>query len=279
MIQAIGVYAFAFMCHHNTFMIYSSMRNTSQEKWQKVTHISISTSLLISLVFALVGYGTFTGYVQGDLLENYCWDDNLINISRLLFCLTILLTYPLECFVARDVIQGIFFNGKNPSTTSRHFSITLLIVLGTYVASISTDCLGVVLELNVIQMKKVSKISGIFRLKILSFSFQGILAAMPLAYIMPALCYIRLEPSPLLSREKFPAICTALFGTVVSIAGLIIILSREEETGNCSHGKPMWYCTNRTVDRILQDSSSSNLMPIATDTMGMGVGATGGGGV
>ncbi|CAL8147928.1 unnamed protein product [Orchesella dallaii] len=64
-IQAIGVYAFAFMCHHNTFMIYGSMRNTSQEKWQKVTHISIGSSLVISLVFALVGYATFTGQVQG----------------------------------------------------------------------------------------------------------------------------------------------------------------------------------------------------------------------
>ncbi|ODN06280.1 putative sodium-coupled neutral amino acid transporter 11 [Orchesella cincta] len=225
MIQAIGVYAFAFMCHHNTFMIYSSMKNTSQEKWQKVTHISIGSSLVISLVFALVGYATFTGHVQGDLLENYCWDDSLINISRLLFCLTILLTYPLECFVARDVIQTIFFNGKNPSTTSRHFSITLLIVLGTYVASISTDCLGVVLELN------------------------GILAAMPLAYILPALCYIKLEPSPLLSREKFPAIATALFGTSVSLAGLVLLLTREDATsGSCSHGRQMDYClANQTL--------------------------------
>ncbi len=53
------------MCHHNTFMIYGSMRNTSQEKWQKVTHISISSALVVSLIFALVGYGTFTGLVQG----------------------------------------------------------------------------------------------------------------------------------------------------------------------------------------------------------------------
>lgn len=64
-IQAIGVFAFAFMCHHNTFMLYSSMKNTSEEKWGTVTHISVGTSLIVSLVFSLVGYATFTGFVQG----------------------------------------------------------------------------------------------------------------------------------------------------------------------------------------------------------------------
>lgn len=172
---------------------------------------------MVPVLDTLYSYGLH--YFIGDLLENYCWDDNLINISRLLFCLTILLTYPLECFVARDVIQTIFFSGKGTSNTSRHFSITLLIVLGTYVASISTDCLGVVLELN------------------------GILAAMPLAYIMPALCYLKLEPSPILSRTKLPAILTAAFGALVSVAGLIIILTREGSETNCSHGQQMPYCT------------------------------------
>jgi len=84
MIQAIGVYAFAFMCHHNTFMIYGSMRNTSQEKWQKVTHISIGSALVVSLVFGLVGYATFTGYVQGILNKNE------ENITYMYICIQIL---------------------------------------------------------------------------------------------------------------------------------------------------------------------------------------------
>jgi len=53
------------MCHHNTFMLYSSMKNTNEQKWGTVTHISVGTSLLVSLVFSLVGYATFTGFVQG----------------------------------------------------------------------------------------------------------------------------------------------------------------------------------------------------------------------
>lgn len=40
----------------------------------------------------------------GDLLENYCWYDDLMNVSRVAFSISILLTFPIECFVAREVI-------------------------------------------------------------------------------------------------------------------------------------------------------------------------------
>lgn len=39
----------------------------------------------------------------GDLLENYCKTDDLMNVARLCFAVTIMLTYPLECFVVRHV--------------------------------------------------------------------------------------------------------------------------------------------------------------------------------
>lgn len=101
-------------------------------------------------------------FVVGDLLENYCWDDDLINVSRVLFCLTILLTFPLECFVARDVIETIFFSTKQPSTRTRHFCVTFLIVIAAFAVSMVTDCLGVVLELNVSLFEFGSLLKGWF---------------------------------------------------------------------------------------------------------------------
>lgn len=89
--------------------------------------------------------------ISGDLLENYCWDDDFMNFSRLLFSITILLTYPIECFVVRDVIENSFLK-KDPNvpiSDRMHYLVTLAIVGITYFISISTDCLGVVLELNV----------------------------------------------------------------------------------------------------------------------------------
>lgn len=49
MISAIGVFAFAFMCHHNTFMLYGSLKNSTEAKWGTVTHISVGSSFLVRI--------------------------------------------------------------------------------------------------------------------------------------------------------------------------------------------------------------------------------------
>lgn len=102
-VPSIGIMAFAFMCHHNTFLIYESIERATQQKWDVVTHWSLFTSFLIAAAFGIIGYATFTAYVQGDLMENYCWDDDLMNFARVMFSGTILLTFPIECFVTREV--------------------------------------------------------------------------------------------------------------------------------------------------------------------------------
>jgi len=89
----------------------------------------------------------------GDLLENYCWDDDLINVSRLMFSLITLLTFPLECMVTKAVIDQTIRGGTNstllPMSKKRHAIITISILVVTYLISISTKCLGIALELNV----------------------------------------------------------------------------------------------------------------------------------
>lgn len=48
----------------------------------------------------------FDAFFAGDLLENYCWNDDLMNFARVLFSVSILLTFPIECFVSREVGGG-----------------------------------------------------------------------------------------------------------------------------------------------------------------------------
>lgn len=90
-------------------------------------------------------------FFTGDLLENYCWDDTLMNFSRVMFSATILLTFPIECFVTREVIERTFFNNDPniPISMTRHYAVTMVVIALTYLISIATDCLGVVMELNV----------------------------------------------------------------------------------------------------------------------------------
>ncbi|EEB20085.1 vacuolar amino acid transporter, putative [Pediculus humanus corporis] len=226
LIPAVGVMTFAFICHHNTFLIFGSIKDVNQKKWNQVTHISMTVSFLIAFVFGIVGYATFTGVSQGDLLENYCPDDDLISAARIFFGISILLTYPLDCFVAREIIGYSFFDVTNTLTKNQHFFITFLLVFISYLISVSTDCLGIVLELN------------------------GVLVAVPLAYILPALCFLKLEPSSLLSKNKLSPIMLFLFGLVVAFLGIIFVVNNYKTLGNCKHGEIMEYCKKNTTTSI-----------------------------
>ncbi|XP_036332783.1 angiotensin-converting enzyme isoform X2 [Rhagoletis pomonella] len=155
------------MCHHNTFLVYQSMRNATLERWEKVTHVSIGFALAVAALFGIAGYSTFRALSQGDLLENYCWNDDLMNFSRVLFSVSILLTFPIECFVSREIVRALIHRfvlkepiseltlDKDPNLEkgadideySRN--ITLAIVLSAFIISPLTDCLGSVLELNI----------------------------------------------------------------------------------------------------------------------------------
>ncbi|CAD6233339.1 GSCOCG00007144001-RA-CDS [Cotesia congregata] len=265
-LPSIGIMAFAFMCHHNTFLIYESIERATQQKWDVVTHWSLFTSFIIASAFGIAGYVTFTSYVQGDLMENYCWNDDLMNLSRVMFSGTILLTFPIECFVTREVTKYFLFIViltaiKGTTETENHdvyiagsdrryLIITMGIVTLAYLISMSEDCLGVVLELN------------------------GILAAVPLAYILPALCYLRLEEGPLLSSKKIPAIGLLIAGTFTAIAGLYLLIFHNNSADSCKHGQIMPYClTNTTTTNvsttminILETSSvAPNLTTIMTN--------------
>ena len=55
------------MCHHNTFLIYSSIERADQRRWDLVTHISLAISLAVSVLFGVAGYATFRGFSQGNL--------------------------------------------------------------------------------------------------------------------------------------------------------------------------------------------------------------------
>ncbi|XP_056245370.1 putative sodium-coupled neutral amino acid transporter 11 isoform X2 [Seriola aureovittata] len=144
-IQAVGVMSFAFICHHNSFLIYGSLEQPTLANWSRVTHISVGSALVISAAFAVAGYTTFTGYTQGDIFENYCRDDNLATFGRFCFGLSIITTFPLECFVTREgalsatplifIIPSACFLKLSPGRWFQGENLipTILIILGLFV--------------------------------------------------------------------------------------------------------------------------------------------------
>ncbi|KAK2525993.1 Slc38a11 [Columba guinea] len=83
----------------------------------------------------------------GDIFENYCRGDNLATFGRFCYGVTVILTFPLECFVTREVIANVFFHGN--LSTVFHIVVTVVIIAVATGVSLVYDCLGIVLELNV----------------------------------------------------------------------------------------------------------------------------------
>ena len=114
------------------------------------------------------------------------------------------------------------------SGSDRQYLIITLSIIGiAYIISTTTDCLSIVLELN------------------------GILAAVPLAYILPALCYLKLEEGSLFSSKKLPALGLLIAGVFAAVSGLILLIINEHTGSSCVHGRVMPYCIdNSTISTI-----------------------------
>ncbi|XP_016053669.1 PREDICTED: putative sodium-coupled neutral amino acid transporter 11 [Miniopterus natalensis] len=212
-IQAIGVMSFAFICHHNCFLVYGSLEEPTVAKWSRVIHVSTLVSVLISILFATCGYLTFTGFTQGDLFENYCRNDDLITFGRFCYGITVILTYPIECFVTREVISNVFFGGNLSSVF--HVIITVVIITIATLVSLLIDCLGIVLELN------------------------GVLCAAPLIFIIPSACYLKLSEEPWTHADKIMSCVMLPIGAVVMVIGFIMAVTNPQD---CTRGEEMFYC-------------------------------------
>ena len=69
--RAIGVISFAFVCHHNSLLIYGSLRTPTLDRFAQVTHISTLISVLSCTTLAVSAYVVFTDKTQGNILNNF----------------------------------------------------------------------------------------------------------------------------------------------------------------------------------------------------------------
>ncbi|KAF9049747.1 amino acid transporter [Panaeolus papilionaceus] len=202
--QAIGVISFAFVCHHNSLLIYGSLRTPTLDRFAKVTHISTFMSLVACMTLAISAYVVFTDKTQGNILNNFPLDDTFINIARFSFGLNMFTTLPLELFVCREVVEQYFFSHEAFSM-QRHLFFTSVILFSSMFVALVTCDLGVMLEIT------------------------GGVSATTLAFIFPAACYIKLADKnlPWYSRTKLPAVICASFGVLVMIISLFIALAKS----------------------------------------------------
>jgi sodium-coupled neutral amino acid transporter 11 len=192
--QAIGVISFAFVCHHNSLLIYGSLKKPTLDRFATVTHYSTAISCAACLLLGLAGFLSFGDKTQGNVLNNFPADSIIVNIARLCFGLNMLTTLPLECFVAREVTL-LYFWPEDGYNARRHLILTSGLVAAALGISLVTCDLGAVFELI------------------------GATSAAALAYVLPPLCYVKLSSR---SWKTGVAIAIAVFGVIVMVISLVL---------------------------------------------------------
>ncbi|KAK3588203.1 hypothetical protein CHS0354_012266, partial [Potamilus streckersoni] len=132
------------------------------------------------------------------------------------------------------VIENVLFPSSQPAPLWRHIVVSLVIVLTNAALSMTTDCLGIVLELN------------------------GVLAACPLAFIIPPVCVMRLRQEPIFSKSNIVPILIATFGTLVAVIGFIMAIYNFSKGSQCSHGREMEYCLMESLGSPNMTTTPSN---------------------
>ena len=109
--QAIGVISFgtinlsirmltiAFVCHHNSLLIYGALKKPTIDRFATVTHFSTGLSLIACLIMALAGVLVFKDKTMGNILNNFPSDIGIVNLARFCFGFNCFTTLPLELFV------------------------------------------------------------------------------------------------------------------------------------------------------------------------------------
>ncbi|KAJ2993467.1 hypothetical protein HDV02_002410 [Globomyces sp. JEL0801] len=194
-LSAIGTLCFAYVCHHATFKIYGSLKKGGAEPFKKVSMYSLGFACTMSLTIGISGFLIFsTNIKSGNILNLFDSSNPLITIARSLFAIDIILTYPLELFIARNTLFEVIFPGKVAKISdSVLMGFTITLVIATTIIGVSTCNIGSILDIT------------------------GGLAASAIAFIFPSACWLKVQGEPIFQFKNFSHILCVTIGCIVLV--------------------------------------------------------------
>eukprot|EP01135_Chromosphaera_perkinsii_P008602 Nk52_evm44s1401 gene=Nk52_evmTU44s1401 len=123
--SSVGIIAFAFVCQDLSFFAYKSLTPPTKSSWNIVAHSACLLSLGVCLVMGICGYISFGDGTKSNILNNFSYDNIPIDITRLGLAITMILTYPLNLFVAREIILDAYTSLQNKRQKKRSLMKTL----------------------------------------------------------------------------------------------------------------------------------------------------------
>eukprot|EP00588_Corethron_pennatum_P028995 CAMPEP_0194316166 /NCGR_PEP_ID=MMETSP0171-20130528/12981_1 /TAXON_ID=218684 /ORGANISM="Corethron pennatum, Strain L29A3" /LENGTH=457 /DNA_ID=CAMNT_0039072313 /DNA_START=218 /DNA_END=1588 /DNA_ORIENTATION=- len=114
--RKIPIFIFAFTCQQNVFPVVNEIKDRSKKRIFTVIVAAILGSLLIFLIVAIYGYGTYGSLMKGDIVLNYPETSN-VTIMRICIASMLILHYPLQLDPSRRCILTLV------STARRFFKV------------------------------------------------------------------------------------------------------------------------------------------------------------
>lgn len=212
--------AFSVVCHHNQFMIYRSIKNPSLKRYFIVSRTSIWLSALMGVLFGILGYIPLVEKASAGNILNALPEDNIwVKIASLAFCIDVILTYPLELFVCRDILEKVV-HGSNRHNIGKviRLGYTALLVAGTILIGV------IVCDLNDV------------------VDITGGMASAAIAFIFPPAIYIILKrrgPDAKVPLYKYiPHFLCILFGAfmaIYTVASVIVSALTSTTSKACAY--------------------------------------------
>ncbi len=136
----------AFAAQQACFEVFTSMKTPSYSNWKTVTNWSNFLFWAFTTSMCVSAWLNLGDAIEGSILETFRPNDTPTLVGKIMLAITMILTYPMQMFVARHVVnQGIFVYllGKEEyMSTRRFFSLTFSIWAATFVIGKSMHNIG-----------------------------------------------------------------------------------------------------------------------------------------
>ena len=105
LLESLGTFVFSFVSQHTVHLAFESLQPQLQtiQNWKRISSWSIALSTLVSLSVGVFVYMTFWEHAGSDVFDQYPALP-IVDVAKLLLCITMLLTFPFPFFTCRDMI-------------------------------------------------------------------------------------------------------------------------------------------------------------------------------
>lgn len=144
-LTGIGKLVFSFTCHQNMFTVQNEMRDSNLKKMVLLAFCTISSALVIYIIFGLFNYLIYGNIITDNILSAYP-PDGLTLFVQALYVFVMGFSYPLQINPCRLYITEMLSieNTKQKGLSVISIMITTMLLASTYAIAATGIQLGVV---------------------------------------------------------------------------------------------------------------------------------------